>query len=312
MTKPKVIAITGCTASGKSALALELAQRLSGEIVCMDSMQVYRGMDIGTAKPTREEQSRAPHHMLDVAEPTQAFGVAEYVAGAERAFQDIWSRGRLPILTGGTGLYLKSLLYGMALGTEKSDPAIRAEYEAMAARPGGKRALHQLLQQVDGESAARLHENDLRRVIRALEVYRLTGKPIGRQETRRPERPYVIMPFALRVSRDALQERIQGRVRRMLAEGLLEEVRALLAGGVPLQAQSMQAIGYKELAPVCLGQESLSRATERLILNTRHYAKRQETWFKGEKALRWLEAGESALGAAEALSRVFLQREPEA
>lgn len=305
---PKILALTGCTASGKSALALELARELSGEIVCMDSMQIYRRMDIGTAKPTREEQMAVPHHLLDIVEPEESYGVADYVRDAEKAFAEIWNRGRLPVLVGGTGLYLKALLHGLALGAEKSDPELRARLEKEALAPGGREKLHQALERVDPFSAARLHPNDLRRVIRALEVYQLSGVPLSRQNQDVRERPYQILPFCLRMNRQELFDRIQRRVEKMLEQGLLEEVRELLQSGVPLSAQSMQAIGYKELAPVALGRASLSDAAEQLALHTRHYAKRQETWFLGEKSLRWLEAGASALPAASLLAREFLNQ----
>ena len=166
--KPKVLALTGCTASGKSDLAMKLALEYPVEIVCMDSMQIYRRMDIGTAKPTQAEQKLVPHHMLDILEPEESYAVARYVEDAERVFADIWRRGKLPLLVGGTGLYLKSLLHGMTLGQQESDPAVRARYEAVAAEPDGKAKLHALLEKVDEETARRLPPNDLRRVVRAL------------------------------------------------------------------------------------------------------------------------------------------------
>ena len=180
--KPKVLALTGCTASGKSDLAMKLALEYPVEIVCMDSMQIYRRMDIGTAKPTRSEQKLVPHHMLDILEPEESYAVARYVEDAERVFGDIWQRGKIPLLVGGTGLYLKSLLHGMTLGQQESDPAVRARYEAVAAEPDGKARLHTMLEKVDEETARRLHPNDLRRVVRALEIYELTGTPMSRQK----------------------------------------------------------------------------------------------------------------------------------
>lgn len=261
----------------------------------MDSMQIYRRMDIGTAKPTRSEQKQVPHHMLDILEPEESYAVARYVEDAEQVFGDIWQRGKIPLLVGGTGLYLKSLLHGMTLGQQESDPAVRARYEAVAAEPDGKARLHTMLEKVDEETARRLHPNDLRRVVRALEIYELTGTPMSRQKRQEPERPYDLLPMALRMPRPELQTRIAQRVQEMMRQGLLREVQGLLDSGVPAESQSMQAIGYKELVPVCRGQVAEADAVWQIILNTRHYAKRQETWFKAEEAVRWVDAGPSAL-----------------
>lgn len=309
MTKPRVLAVTGCTATGKSALAMALAETLNGEIVCMDSMQVYRRMDVGTAKPTREDRARVPHHMLDVAEPTETYAVSDYVEGAEKAITAIAARGRVPVLAGGTGLYLKSLLHGMTLGAVGGDPDIRARLEKIALEPDGKRLLHDRLEKADPETAARLHPNDLRRVVRALEVWELTGQPLSRQKREEPERPYDILPLALGRTRPELYTRIEKRVRAMMAQGLLAEVKGLLDSGVAPDAQAMQAIGYKELVPVVLGREDEETAVARIILNTKHFAKRQETWFKGESGLVWLDAGQAALPAALALTKDFLGEE---
>jgi len=303
--KPKVIAVTGCTASGKSSLAMELAGRFGCEIVCMDSMQVYIGMDIGTAKPTPADRKQVPHHMLDVVAPEQPYAVADYVQGAEAAFADIWQRGKVPMLVGGTGLYLKSLLHGMTLGVEKSDPAIRARLEAVSALPNGREQLHLWLKEVDPVSAAKLHQNDLRRVIRALEVYELTGTPLSQQKRVEPERPYDILPLQLDMPREKLQKRIALRVDQMLAAGLRDEVAGLLSH-CPADAQSMQAIGYKEMIPVVKNQLPLDVAREQIILNTKHYAKRQETWFKGEELLRRIDAENEPLKAANEMIAAFL------
>ncbi|MBE5777726.1 MAG: tRNA (adenosine(37)-N6)-dimethylallyltransferase MiaA [Clostridiales bacterium] len=304
--KPRIIAITGCTASGKSSLAMELAGKHGCEIVCMDSMQVYTGMDIGTAKPSKADRQRIPHHMLDVVSPVEPYAVADYVKGAEAVFEQIWQRGKTPMLVGGTGLYLKSLLHGMTLGVEKSDPEIRSRYESIAARPDGREQLHAMLEQVDPSSAAKLHPNDLRRVIRALEVYELTGTPLSQQKREEPERPYDIFPLVLMMPREKLQKRIALRVDEMFQAGLVEEVRTLLASGVPADAQSMQAIGYKELIPVVRDGLAQSVAKEQIVLGTRHYAKRQETWFKGEKLLVPLDAENAPLATADAQIHAFL------
>lgn len=305
--KPKIIAITGCTASGKSSLAMELAAKHDCEIVCMDSMQVYTGMDIGTAKPTKADQQAVPHHMLDVISPKESYAVADYVKGAEAVFAEVWQRGHTPMLVGGTGLYLKALLHGMTLGVEKSDPEVRARYEAIAAQPDGREQLHTLLENCDPDSAAKLHPNDLRRVIRALEVFELTGTPLSRQKREEPERPYDILPLVLTMPREKLQKRIALRVGQMFDEDLVAEVKSLLESGVPVDAQSMQAIGYKELIPVILHGLPESVAREQIILGTKHYAKRQETFFKGEKSLIAIEAENQPLHTAEEQIRAFLK-----
>ncbi|MDD3336547.1 MAG: tRNA (adenosine(37)-N6)-dimethylallyltransferase MiaA [Eubacteriales bacterium] len=309
MSKPKVIAVTGCTATGKSALALKLAQTLNGEIICMDSMQVYCRMDVGTAKPTRQEQQLVPHHLLDILEPTEPFAVSDYVPLAEKAIMEISARNRVALLVGGTGLYLKSLTHGMTLGIADSDAALRAKYNAMAEEPDGKQKLHELLSAVDPEAANRLHPNDLRRVIRALEIFERTGAPMSKQKQQEPERPYEILTLGLQMPRALLFERIEKRIDAMLAQGLLQEVDKLLQSGVSPEAQSMQGIGYKELVPVAQGHLPLEAARQQLILNTRHFAKRQETWFKREEAIQWSTAGQDAFSAVLSHCQTFLKKE---
>ncbi len=288
MSKPKVIAISGPTASGKSDLALELAKALDGEIICMDSMQIYRRMDIGTAKPTPEEQAMVPHHMLDIVEPTDNYAVADYAVCAEKVIFDIASRGKQSILVGGTGLYLKALMHGLALGGASGDEKIRAKLYAAAEEPDGKEWLHRRLSEVDTVSAAKFHPNDIRRVIRALEVYELTGTPISQQKQAEEERPFEILPLAIDMPRDILYERLEKRVHLMMKRGLLEEVRTLLESGVSPQMQSMQGIGYKELMPVVQGASKLDDAVWQIILNTRHYAKRQGAWLRTEPKTVWI------------------------
>lgn len=288
MYKPKVIAISGPTASGKSDLALKLAQNLNGEIICMDSMQIYRRMDIGTAKPTAEEQALVSHHLLDILEPTENYAVADYAQAAEKAIFSITERGRQPILVGGTGLYLKALMHGLTLGGASGDEQIRSRLTAMAEEPDGKMMLHKRLSEVDAVSAAKFHPNDIRRVIRALEVYELTGKPISQQKPEEADRPYQILPLAIDVPREQLYVRLEKRVHLMMQMGLLQEVKALLESGVKPDMQSMQGIGYKELVPVVLGNETTDRAVWQIILNTRHYAKRQGTWLRTEPQTIWM------------------------
>ena len=306
--KPAVIAVAGPTASGKSDLGLKLAQRFGGEIVCMDSMQIYRRMDIGTAKPTAQERALVPQHMLDVADPTEAYAVADYAVAAEQVIAQILSRGRVPILVGGTGLYLKALMDGLSLGGAGGDERLRAELNALADEPGGKERLHARLAAVDPETAARLHPNDRRRVIRAIEVFEQTGVPMSRQNHAAQDRPFRVLPLALEWPRELLYARLETRVHRMMEMGLLSEVRALLESGVAPAAQSMQGIGYKELIPAAMGQGDVNRAVWDIIVHTRHYAKRQGTWLRAQPQCVWLDArdADALLAQATALAQAFL------
>ena len=284
MIKKTVYGLVGPTASGKTSLSLELARALGGEILCMDSMQIYRGMDIGTAKPTAEERAAAPHHLLDVADPAEPFSVTEYTALARPLLERIAA----PILVGGTGFYLRGLSQPMDYGYVRGDQAIRDRYEAMAAEQGVQ-AVHDRLRAVDPASADRLHPNDLRRVVRALEVYELTGERFSDQKMPGPEaEPYHFLLFALDWPRDVLYRRIDARVDVMMAEGLPEEVRRLLDSGVPADAQAMQGIGYKELIPVLREGAPLDEAVELIKRRSRNYAKRQLTWFRADKRIHWI------------------------
>ena len=307
MSLPRIIAVAGPTASGKSDLALKLAHELNGEIVCMDSMQIYCRMDIGTAKPTAKEQQFVPHHMLDIVEPTENYAVADYAVDAEKVIREILSRGKVPILTGGTGLYLKALMHGLNLGGAGSDEKLRKKLNALAQEAGGKEQLHAMLAKVDPASAQKLHPNDIRRVIRAIEVYELTGSPMSQQKQEEPQGPFEVLPLAIDLPRSVLYERLEQRVHIMMIQGLLFEVAALLESGVTPQMQSMQGIGYKELIPVVQENAKLDDAIWQIILNTRHYAKRQVTWLKTEPKTIWLsETGEGRFARAMNLIETFL------
>ena len=287
---PKILVICGPTASGKTALAVELALRHHGEVVSADSMQIYRRMDIGTAKPTLEEMGGVPHHMLDVADPEEDFSVARYVDMAARCVDDILSRGRLPILAGGTGLYIDSLLSGRTFAPFQPDSPLRGQLEEQLRREGGAAMLSRLAQ-VDPDSAARLHPNDEKRIIRALEVYQSTGKTITQHnlETRAIPPRYDALTLALAFEqREDMWSRIDRRVDQMMDQGLVDEVQRLLDSGVPAKCTAMQAIGYKEMAAALLSHGDVSAGAEEVKLRSRQYAKRQLTWFRRNRAARWL------------------------
>lgn len=282
--------LTGPTASGKTALSIRLAKAHDCEIVCMDSMQIYRRMDIGTAKPTQEEMSGIAHHMLNVAEPDENFSVARYQEMAEACIADIQARGKRALLVGGTGLYLRALRQPMAMGDASADEGIRAELEQLAAEEGGKQRLHDMLAEVDPETAARLHLNDVRRIVRALEVYRLTGVPFSKQPQVQTESRFKYRVASLTMDRALLYSRIEKRVDAMMQQGLLDEVRGLLDSGIKADCQAMKAIGYKEIVPFLRGEATWEETDYLLKLNTRHYAKRQLTWMRREEDVLWVDA----------------------
>ena len=287
---PKILVICGPTASGKTALAVELALRHRGEVVSADSMQIYRRMDIGTAKPTPEEMGGVPHHMLDVADPEEDFSVARYVDMAAKCVDDILSRGRLPILAGGTGLYIDSLLSGRTFAPFQPDSPLRGQLEEQLRREGGAAMLARLAQ-VDPDSAARLHPNDEKRIFRALEVYQSTGKTITQHnlETQAIPPRYDALTLALAFERrEDMWSRIDRRVDQMMDQGLVAEVQGLLDSGVPAKCTAMQAIGYKEMAAALLSHGDVSAGAEEVKLRSRQYAKRQLTWFRRNRAARWL------------------------
>ena len=285
--------LTGPTASGKSDLALRLAREMNWEIICMDSMQIYRRMDIGTAKPTAEERKLVPHHMIDILEPTESFSVAEYRVRAEEVVRKIrQEKGRDVLFVGGTGLYLQALMHPMTMGQVPADENLRNELRRTAETEEGKRSLHEQLRQMDPATADRLPVGDVRRIIRAIEVTRLTGIPFSRQPQREEnaDTGFSWTVAALCMERTALYERINRRVERMVREGLPEEVRALLREGVPEDAQSMNGIGYRQMIPFVRGEISLEEAVREIQLASRHYAKRQMTFLRREESVIWLDA----------------------
>lgn len=305
--KPVCWVLAGPTASGKTALSIRLAKAHDCEIICMDSMQIYRGMTIGTAKPTAEEMDGVPHHMVDVAEPGEPFSVAQYQEMAEKAVSDILARGKQPLFVGGTGLYLRALRHPMAMGMVTGDETIRNSLEDMAKQTDGRLILHQKLAEVDPDTATRLHVNDVRRVIRALEVYQLTGIPFSKQPQVESEAPYEYRVASLTMDRATLYQRIEKRVDIMMEAGLVDEVRQLLADGVPPDAQALKGLGYKELIPYLAGECTLEQAVYELKLGTRHYAKRQLTWMRREEDVLWVDSLQP--DAYEKLERWFTQGE---
>ena len=293
----KIYAVVGPTASGKSALALELARRHDGEIISCDSMQIYKSMDIGTAKPTPEELRLVPHHMIDVVEPTDSFSCADYVEMADAIVRDVISRGKVPIFCGGTGLYLDSLLRGKNFEDGLTSDALRAELLRYA-EENGVDALHARLEAIDPESAAAIHKNNVKRVARAIEIYELSGVPKSEMDrrSREGEPRFEISAIGLNYSnRDELYRRIDTRVDIMISDGLVAETRALYEAGVfEVNSTAAQAIGYKELMGYIRGEESLDASVERLKMATRRYAKRQITWFSSKSYVTQLDVCSAA------------------
>ena len=288
----KLICIAGPTASGKTALSVLLAKELDGEIVSCDSMQVYRHMDIGTAKPTREEREGIPHYMLDVSDPREDFSVSRYCEMATPIVDDILTRGKYAIVVGGTGLYMDALIRGNTFAPYPST-GMREKLEAQADKMGMEHMLT-LLQDIDPESAARLHLSDRKRVLRALEVYYETGETITQHNLKTQQIPPRYQPvwFALEdTDRQELYNRIDRRVETMLECGLLEEIQGLLAMGIPEKCTAMQAIGYKEFLDALAGRCSIADATAQVQQASRHYAKRQLTWFRRNPNIHWLRRG---------------------
>ena len=287
----KILVVTGPTATGKTALSVELAKKLGGEIVSADSMQIYRGMDIGTAKVTKAEMQNIPHHMIDIADPSEDYSVSRYVEEADAAVRGILSRGRLPIVAGGTNLYIDSLIAGLDFAEKAEDAALRESLNKQYDDIGGE-AMLEHLRGFDPERAAKLHPADKRRIVRAVEIYILTGETITRhdEETKKRPKRYDAVKIALTFAdRAVLYDRINARVDKMVSDGLFDEVKGLLDSGLSPACTSMQAIGYKEPAAYFKGEMSRDAAIELIKLSSRRYAKRQLTWLRRDTTVLWHE-----------------------
>ena len=286
----RVICVVGPTASGKTKMGVALAQRFHGEVVSVDSMQIYRGMAIGTAAPTPEEMEGVPHHMIGVADPAEQWSAARFATAADRCVQDILRRGKQPIFVGGTGLYLDALVRGSAFAAGQQGGPVRQALQQRLAREGAAALLAELAQ-VDPETAARLHLRDEKRILRALEVYQETGETISEHDRKSRETPnrydalYIGLSFR---DRQDLRDRIDRRVDAMVAQGLPEEVRQLLSSGLPRDATALQAIGYKQFLAVADGTATEAEAVEEIKLRSRQYAKRQLTWLRRNPAIHWI------------------------
>ncbi|MEH7333509.1 tRNA (adenosine(37)-N6)-dimethylallyltransferase MiaA [Neobacillus drentensis] len=287
-SKQKLLVIIGPTAVGKTKLSIEMAKQFNGEIISGDSMQIYRGMDIGTAKITQEEMEGIPHHLIDIKEPNENFSVAEFQSLVRAKIEEIAKMGKLPIIAGGTGLYIQSVIYDYQFSDVSGDEQFRQQLEQRAKEIGNE-ALYKELSEVDPESAAQIHPNNVRRVIRALEIYHLTGKTMQEfQRTQEPDLMYDTALIGLTMERDMLYERINARVDLMMEQGLLDEVKSLYHQGLR-DCQSIQAIGYKEIYEYLDGKVSLHDAVEILKQNSRRYAKRQLTWFRNKMDVKWFD-----------------------
>jgi tRNA dimethylallyltransferase len=285
---PRIIVICGPTAVGKTAAGIEVARALGGEIVSADSMQVYRFMDIGTAKPTAAEQAAVRHHLIDIVDPDEPFDAAVYAAMGRRALGQLIRRGIPPVVVGGTGLYIKALLHGLFRSAAR-DPTVRARLRAEAESQGAA-ALHARLERCDPQTAARLHPNDTVRVLRALEVFEATGRPISelQREHRFGDAPFHTLKIGLTLDRETLYRRIDRRVEAMAAAGLEDEVRGLLAKGYGPRLKPMQSIGYSHMAAFIAGAVSHAECLRTLQRDTRRFAKRQLTWFRPDADIRWM------------------------
>ena len=290
MKKKPLIILTGPTAVGKTALSIKLAKAVNGEIISADSMQVYKGMDIGSAKIMPEEMDGVKHHLIDVLEPSEEFNIVKFQELSKQALEEIYAQGKVPIIAGGTGFYIQSVLYDIDFETNENDREYRTWLETIATKEGGVQILYAMLKEKDPKSANIIHENNVKRVIRALEFFEETGTPISEhnEEQREKESPYNFCYFVLNDDREVVYDRINRRVELMLEAGLVEEVKELLEEGISPASVSMQGLGYKEIVAYLKGECSLEDAVYILKRDTRHFAKRQITWFKREEDVIWL------------------------
>lgn len=288
--KIPLLILAGPTAVGKSALALEIARRLNTDIITADSAQVYRGLDIGTAKPSPLEQRLVRHHLIDLVDPDQAFSVADYQKAADDAIHAMWQANKLPLMAGGTGLYIKAVTDRFAFGEKGPDPGLRAALEEII-ETAGLEELYNRLKKVDPRAAEKIHPHDRKRIIRALEVHSLEGRPISEQEIRTGQResPYRPVFYALSMDRETLYKRIEERVDRMIELGFLEEVRNLIRKGYDQSSPGLQILGYRQLLDYLRGETGWYQTVSEIKKQTRNLAKRQLTWFRREKGLEWIE-----------------------
>lgn len=304
MNKPLIV-IGGPTASGKTKIGIELAKSLDGEIISADSMQVYRHMDIGTAKPTPQEMENIPHHLLNIVNPDEEWNVALFQQKAKKAIEDIYQKKKIPIIVGGTGFYIQSVIYDIEFKETKKDGDYRNSLEQKA-KIEGSGILHQQLERIDPISAKNIHPNNVKRIIRALEYYQQTGEPISlhNEIEKQKSTPYQLVFFALTMERTLLYERINKRVDQMIEKGLIAEVNALLKQGYGPQLVSMQGLGYKEIIEYLLGNCSLEEAIYILKRDTRHFAKRQLTWFRREKEVNWIHVDQEQFNYTQIMTKM--------
>jgi tRNA dimethylallyltransferase len=294
--RPPVVVVTGPTGSGKSSLAIELAERFEGEIVNADSMQVFRYMDIGSAKPSMEERERVPHHLFDIVDPDEPYSAGRYAEEARAAAAQIHARGHVVFLTGGTGLYIRAFLDGL-IKTEVVDPGLRKrleEEQARAAEEGDPTRLHRRLQEFDAQAAEKIHPNDVRRTVRALEILGQSGERASsvREAHGFRDRPFRVLHLSIDPGREALTKRIETRAEAMIEAGLLREVRGLRGRGYSAELKPMQAIGYRHIQPVVDGADTLANALEAIKVDTRRFARRQRTWIRGLPDVHWHDPAE--------------------
>lgn len=290
MNKKPLIILTGPTAVGKTALSIRLAKKVNGEIISADSMQVYKGMDIGSAKVSKEEMDGVKHYLIDVLDPSDEFNVVKFQEMAKEAMEEIYSKGKIPIIAGGTGFYIQSILYDIDFEKNENDREYRTYLENIAATEGGEKKLYEMLENIDPKSAVSIHENNVKRVIRALEFFQETGTPISEhnEEQREKKSPYNFCYFVLNDDREKMYANIEKRVDIMLDTGLVAEVKTLHEKGYHKEMVSMQGLGYKEILDYLNGEISLDRAVYLIKRDTRHFAKRQLTWFRREKNVTWV------------------------